>query len=147
MSIEPLTAESLAEFTRLALELWPECAYEEEYRNAEKLLGAEKDAVFLGKAPDGECMAFILLSLRHEYVEGTNSAPVGYIEGIYVKPGYRRAGMAKRLVEFGEAWCREQGCVEMASDAEIGNVESQAFHEEMGFEEANRVVCYRKGLG
>ena len=147
MSIEPLTAESLAEFARLALELWPECTYEEEYRNAEKLLGSEKDAVFLGKTPDGEHMAFIMLSLRYEYVEGTDSAPVGYIEGIYVQPSYRKHGIARMLVETGEEWCRKQGCREMASDAEIRNVDSQAFHEQMGFEEVNRVVCYRKGLG
>ncbi|MCB9267440.1 MAG: GNAT family N-acetyltransferase [Lewinellaceae bacterium] len=147
MSIKPLTAESLAEFTRLALELWPECAYEEEYRNAEKLLGSPKDAVFLCRTPGGNYIAFIMLSLRHDYVEGTDSTPVGYIEGIYVRPGHRKGGIARQLVRIGEAWCREQGCREMASDAEIGNAGSQAFHERMGFEEANRVVCYRKELG
>lgn len=146
MTIEPLSEESLGAFTRLTLELWPECRYEEEYLNAEKLLRSTQDAVFLCKAPDGEYIAFIQLSLRHDYVEGTNSTPVGYIEGIYVWPGYRKGGLARRLLETGEGWCREQGCTEMASDAEIGNAESHAFHRRMGYEEVNRVVCYRKGV-
>ncbi|MCO6478420.1 MAG: GNAT family N-acetyltransferase [Phaeodactylibacter sp.] len=146
MTIEPLSEESLAPFTRLTLELWPECRYEEEYLNAEKLLRSPQDAVFLGKAPEGEYAAFIQLSLRHDHVEGTQSSPVGYIEGIYVRPAWRKSGLARRLVETGEQWCREQGCTEMASDAELGNTESHAFHQRMGYEEVNRVVCYRKGL-
>lgn len=146
MTIEPLSEESLAAFTGLTLELWPECRYEEECLNAEKLLRSPQDAAFLGKIPDGEYIAFIQLSLRHDYVEGTISTPVGYIEGIYVRPGYRKSGLARRLVEAGEGWCREQGCIEMASDAEIGNLESHAFHRRMGYEEVNRVVCYRKGV-
>ncbi len=146
MAIEPLSEESLAAFTRLTLELWPECRYEEEYLNAEKLLRSPQDAVFLGKAPEGEYAAFIQLSLRHDPVEGTQSSPVGYIEGIYVRPAWRKSGLARQLVETGEAWCREQGCTEMASDAELGNTESHAFHQRMGYEEVNRVVCYRKGL-
>ena len=146
MAIVPLTEANLAELARLTLKLWLACQYEEGYRNGEQLLRSFKDAVFLGKTPAGEYVAFIMLSLRYEFVEGTDSSPVGYVEGIYVAPGHRRAGVARRLVEAGEAWCREQGCTEMASDAEIENVDSQAFHERLGFEEANRVVCYRKGL-
>ncbi|MCO6491932.1 MAG: GNAT family N-acetyltransferase [Phaeodactylibacter sp.] len=146
MLIATLAKESLPEFTSLTLELWPECSYGEEYRNAERLLRSPNDAVFLARAPDGACIAFIQLSLRHDYVEGTDSSPVGYVEGIYVQPNYRRVGVARRLVQAGEAWCREHGCAEIASDAEIDNAGSQAFHEGIGFEEVNRVVCYRKRL-
>ncbi|MCB9296392.1 MAG: GNAT family N-acetyltransferase [Lewinellaceae bacterium] len=146
IAITTLAEETLPALARLALELWPECRYEEEYRNAERLLRSPHDAVFLARAPDGACIAFIQLSLRHDYVEGTDSSPVGYVEGIYVQPGHRRTGIARRLVQAGEAWCREHGCAEMASDAEIDNLGSQAFHEGIGFEEVNRVVCYRKRI-
>ncbi len=144
MAIEPLSENSLSELARLMLKLWPECRYEEEYQNTAGLLHSEKEAVFLGRAKHGECIAFIQLSLRSDYVEGTTSSPVGYIEGIYVEPAYRGAGLARQLVEAGEAWCKKQGCTEIASDTEISNTSSQAFHEKQGFEEVNRLVCYRK---
>ena len=39
-------------------------------------------------------------------------------------------------------WAKNQGCTEFASDCELSNTESQAFHQAVGFEEANRIVAY-----
>ncbi|WP_225743526.1 GNAT family N-acetyltransferase [Marinilactibacillus sp. Marseille-P9653] len=36
------------------------------------------------------------------YVEGTNTSPVGYLEGIYVEPYYRRHKIAQVLLEHCE---------------------------------------------
>jgi hypothetical protein len=36
--------------------------------------------------------------------------------------------------------------VVIATDAELGNLEAQAFHEQMGFRESYRIVKYRKPL-
>ena len=43
-----------------------------------------------------------------------------------------------------KAWAKEQGCTEFASDCELTNTVSQEFHKKLGFEEANRVVCFVK---
>lgn len=43
-------------------------------------------------------------------------------------------------------WAKEQGCVEFASDCELTNEESLRFHLNMGFEEANRIICFTKKL-
>ncbi|MCB0585382.1 MAG: hypothetical protein KDD06_08675 [Phaeodactylibacter sp.] len=45
MTITPLSEPALPAFTRLTLELWPECHYEEEYDNALKLLHSPKAVV------------------------------------------------------------------------------------------------------
>jgi len=91
---------------------------------------------------EDEAVAFISLSLRSDYVEGTKTSPVGYIEGIYVKPKFRNQGIAKKLVEFAKIWSAEKGCSELASDAEIENTDSQKFHNKVGFKEASTIVHF-----
>ena len=36
------------------------------------------------------------------------------------------------------------GCREFASDCELDNADSFKFHMAVGFEEANRVICFKK---
>ena len=36
-------------------------------------------------------LAFIEGSIRSDYVNGTGSSPVGFVEGVYVAPAWRRA--------------------------------------------------------
>jgi len=93
-----------------------------------------------------EAVAFISLSLRHDYVEGTDSSPVGYVEGIYVKPGWRGKGIAKELIAHAKKWAMERGCTELASDCVLNNEDSRAFHGSVGFEEANVIVCFTMEL-
>lgn len=78
--------------------------------------------------------------------EGTHSSPVGYLEGIFVVPEYQHKGYAKELFHECELWAKEKGCSEFASDCELDNTNSFNFHIAMGFEEANRVICFRKVL-
>jgi len=92
---------------------------------------------------DGEeAAAFLSLSLRSDYVEGTNSCPVGYIEGLYVKPEFRRRGIAEKMVDHAKEWSKQYGCTELASDCTLDNEVSQAFHKSVGFAEANKIVCF-----
>lgn len=79
-------------------------------------------------------------------MEGTDSSPVGYLEGIFVKQEYRKQGYAKELLKMCEAWAKEKGCTEFASDCELDNDTSLRFHMSMGFTEANRIICFTKQL-
>ena len=45
-----------------------------------------------------------------------------------------------------ENWAKTKGCSEFASDCELSNLQSLHFHLSMGFEEANRIVCFTKKL-
>ena len=40
----------------------------------------------------------------------------------------------------------QKGCTEVATDAEIHNLEAMAFHRKMGFIETYRIVQFRKEL-
>ena len=84
--------------------------------------------------------------MRHDYVNGTRTSPVAFLEGIYVEPDHRGTGVARMLVMGVEAWGRQQGCSELASDTGIDNVVSQQMHEALGFSETQRVVFFRKLL-
>ena len=106
---------------------------------------SDQAAVFIaccGNAPIG----FAQFNLRHDYVEGTSSSPVGYLEGIYVEEDYRGRKVASRLLRQGEIWASEMGCTEFASDCGLDNEQSLRFHLGTGFEEANRIICFVKRL-
>ena len=55
--------------------------------------------------------------------------------------------MAPHLVAYFEAYARAAGHHESASDAAIENAEGIAAHIAVGFEEIERVVCFRRSLG
>ena len=109
------------------------------------MLTASGCAVFLAWE-DARPVGFAQCQLRHDYVEGTSSSPVGYLEGIYVAEDFRKQGIAKEMLAACEAWAREQGCREFASDCELDNEESLRFHKKLGFQEANRIICFTKPL-
>ena len=134
-------AGEAAMIAALACELWPDHTPEEMTEEFEELLSLNEAAVFL-YMKDGQAVGFARCQLRHDYVEGTETSPVGYLEGVYVKETNRRQGIARKLIAACERWAKEQGCTEFASDCELTNTESQVFHRAIGFEEANRLVAY-----
>ena len=142
MIIQEKQAETVA---ALALELWPGHTQETLTGEFEELLADPDCAVFL-LALEGRPAGFAQCQLRHDYVEGTETSPVGYLEGIYVRPEYRRLGYARELLAACEQWAREQGCTEFASDCELDDTSSARFHEKLGFAEANRIICFTKKL-
>ena len=116
----------------LALKLWPDHDREELAAELGEILQKEDAAFFLAEDDAG----FAQCQLRRDYVEGTESSPVGYLEGIYVEEGSRRRGLARELLSACESWAREQGCREFASDCELTNTQSLHFVETIGSENA-----------
>ena len=141
MTVRQAVPTDLPEAARLALLLWPE------YDPAElaPLLDSPEAAVFLCES-DGQAVGFAQCQLRRDYVEGCETSPVGYLEGVYVEEGHRRRGAARALVDACQAWARRQGCREFASDCELDNTDSLRFHLNVGFEEANRIICFTRKL-
>jgi len=97
---------------------------------------------YVGEKPAG----FAQCQLRRDYVEGTRTSPVGYLEGIFVLGEYRKKGYAKELLEACEKWALNKKCSEFASDCELDNDASLQFHLAMGFEVANRIICFKKSV-
>lgn len=127
--------------------LWSDVDADENKRDlAEIKEDPARNAVFVAALPDGELVGFVEAALR-KWAEGCSTSPVGYIEGWYVQPEHRRAGVGGRLIEAAEDWARARGCTEMGSDAELWNEVSHAAHRALGYTEATRLLCFSKPIG
>ena len=145
LTIEEIYEKHIPQVTAMVIKLWPDCSYQEAFKNCFEILNSSNNNIFVAKANE-DYIGFIQLSLRTDYVEGTITSPVLYIEGLYIEPLYRNQGVASRLVRKSEDWGLEQNCTEMASDAEWNNTESIEFHKSIGFKEVNRIVCFTKTI-
>jgi aminoglycoside 6'-N-acetyltransferase I len=144
-SIELVSEQTVAALTILSLELWPDCDYDEEKNQWEQLMHSAKDYCALVKIDDAY-VGFIHISIRYDHVEGAESNNTAYLEGIYVRPAYRKKQIATALLSSGEAWAVSKGLNQMASDTEIDNQISQLFHQQAGFREVSRLVCFIKTI-
>ena len=129
----------------LAVQMWNSHTAEKLSNSVSSLIESDNNALFL-LVVDGNIQGFAQCGLRHDYVEGTNSRPVGYLEGIFIKEEYRKQGYAKQLLKYCEQWAKEKGCSEIASDCELDNEISLQFHINSGFDEANRIICFTKKI-
>jgi aminoglycoside 6'-N-acetyltransferase I len=107
---------------------------------------ARQHFVRLAMAPNGAALAFVEASKRVDYVNGTNSSPVAFLEGLYVESASRGKGAARALVAAVEAWAAAEGCTELASDSPLENEAAHAVHRALGFAETERVVYFCRVL-
>jgi len=118
--------------TELAALLWPDDDKNELEISIADTIGSDNETIFIYIA-ESKPVAFARCSLRHDYVEGTESSPVGYLEGIFVAEEYRRRGIARSLLSVCENWAKSKGCREFASDCEIGQHRQPEFSPEVRF--------------
>lgn len=145
MNIQKANLDNLQELAELACQLWPHHTVQE-MADAYQDGMENPDAAFFLAYDGGAAVGFAQCQLRHDYVEGTESSPVGYLEGIFVADQYRKQGTAKALLIACEQWAKSKGCAEFASDCELDNTQSLRFHLNVGFTEANRIICFTKKL-
>jgi aminoglycoside 6'-N-acetyltransferase I len=132
---------------RLRIELWPDTSPSEHLdQMASFLAQPERYVQFLSRNEEREAVGFVEASLRSDYVNGTESSPVAFLEGLYVVPKARGAGVARSLVAAVAEWARSKGCSELASDTPLENTLSQAVHARLGFMETERVVYFSMRL-
>lgn len=136
---------NMNELVELALMLFESSSADELRGEFLEIMNSENGVLFI-KYADEKAVGFAQCQLRFDYVEGTETSPVGYLEGIFVKEEYRHRGYAKALLAECEKWSKLKGCTEFASDCELNNRASLAFHLANGFDEANRIICFTKKL-
>ncbi|MGS0895925.1 aminoglycoside 6'-N-acetyltransferase [Burkholderia stagnalis] len=125
--------------------LWPHTSADDHVRETEQLLAEpHRYAMVISVSSQGEALGFAEAAIRHDYVNGCDTSPVLFLEGIYVVPSMRHQGIARALCTSIEQWGASHGCAEFASDTSIDNVDAQALHRALGFDEAERVVFFRK---
>jgi aminoglycoside 6'-N-acetyltransferase I len=147
MKTRPALLADTQIWTEMRQGLWPEALVSE--------LAEEAAAFFAGKGPlrevlicesdAGEPIGMIELSLR-SHADGCRSSPVPFVEGWYVTAGQRRRGVGSFLMSAAEAWARDAGFTEIASDTQLDNAAGRRAHAHSGFEEIEQAVHLRKDL-
>lgn len=151
MLIDQLQPADIAHWIRMRRELGPSWfsddmeAFSREYFTSGSIQGLPHRVLVARSDTSGEPIGFAEVSLR-EYAEGCTSSPVGYLEGWYVDEAHQGRGVGRALLRSCEQWAAEQGCTEIASDAEIENEPSIAAHEALGFEAVCSIVCFAKPI-
>ena len=131
--------------TQLVLERYPHYAADKTYYDLGKMMTADQSIFFLAFSEETP-VGFAQCQLRYDVVEGTETSPVGYMEGIYVKADFRTQGYAGRLMSACEKWAKEEGCMEFAGNCEVNDEDGHMFYSKFGFKEVKRIVCFAKFL-
>jgi len=143
--------EDREQLARLREVLWPESSAEEQAKELLEILdgkgfGTMRLTELVAEERNGVLVGFLEVGLR-SHADGCDvSRAVGYVEGWYVAESHRKRGVGRKLMAAAEDWARSQGCVEMASDALLGNDVSEQAHEALGFAVVDRCVRFRKAL-
>ncbi len=150
MVIRVVESADSAEWIRMRNALWPHEIGPETIREVEEFLAnfprrprEMLHEVFICQRPSGGLCGMLEVSIRTT-APGCQTNHIGYIEGWYVDPDWRGKGIGRALVERAEAWAREQGCTEMASDTTPDYPTSPAAHAALGYLETERY--FRKEL-
>lgn len=144
--IRELREKDISEWLRLRKLLWDGVS---EAEHKSEMLDiyehSETQLVLVAETSGNRLIGFLEASLR-PFVEDCHSDHVGYLEGWFVEPEFRKHGIGRKLVAEAENWARRNGATEMASDAEIGNEMSLRAHVKLGYQETSRLVHLRKDL-
>lgn len=145
MVIRPITKADAAQWARLRNLLWPSDDHGTEV--AEFFVSGKPTIahVLLAFDADGRAIGFAEMSIR-PYAEGCYSGRVAFLEGWFVEPSARNHGVGAALVRAVEDWGRAQGCTELGSDTNLENHASAMAHKALGFDEVERIICFRKPL-
>lgn len=147
MRIVPAGPEHLPQWAALRYALWSWDSIDDHAQEARSLyLAGHPDRVAFVALDADKVVGFAEAGLRRDYVEGCETSPVTFLEGIYVAPAARKTGIARALADVVADWGRARGCTEFASNALLDNTASHAFHAALGFVETERVVFFRKDL-
>lgn len=135
-----------AEWLRMRRVLWPHDTKEAHQIDMAAWLARSDAVIIVADRADGKGLAGFAEVGTRLYADGCDTSPVAYLEGWYVDRDVRRQGIGAALVRGAEAWARERGYRELASDALLDAIDSQRAHESLGFVEVERAVRYRKRL-
>ncbi len=143
--MRPLEPKDRAEYVRMRSALWPDADVAELDGEVAEMLADPNQPVFVAAREGGALCGMVEARVR-AFANGVDEAPCAFVEGWWVDADMRRTGIGRDLIAHVEDWARSRGFHELGSDAELNNTVSHRAHTALGFEERERVVCYRKLL-
>ena len=148
MRIEPLDDSTYPVWVEMRRDFWEddEATVREAYARYKTQYRDNTAVTYFAVDEEERYLGFLDAELRSDFVDGAAGSPIWYVEGIYIVPGRRGTGVGRFLMNRFEDHVREQGHTEIASDCELGNDASEAFHKAVGFKEAIRSIHFVKAL-
>ena len=144
MRIRKVSQKDKLQWVALRAELWPKADLDQLRNEVHKLLEDANWGIFVAEH-EGKIVGFIECSIR-DMAPGCHTNRIGYIEAWFVVSQFRNQGTGARLVESGEKWAKEMGCVEMVSDTASEYPLSPDAHKALGYQEVKRKFYYRRSL-
>lgn len=146
MTIRQLTLADRSSWLDMRRRLWPERDEGRQEREAARFLqNPGHSVVLIACTRDGTPSAFVEIS-RRPVVEGCDPGPVGFVEGLYVKPQYEGSHLADDLLQAATDWSRSRGCRQLMASADVDDAAGRGWYEGRGFEEAGRMVLFHKPI-
>ena len=147
IAVRKASLEDLAVVLPMWRRLFPEDGEATARQEIEDALRDPTDnAVLVAEDSLGAATGFLHVGLRHGYVAGCTTSPVGYIEAWFVVEKARRKHIGATLVEAAENWARTKDCTEMGSDCLLDNDVSFDAHIAIGYREVERIIEFAKML-
>ena len=144
MLIREAKEQDIQEWAKMRSVLWPETAAEHILELQLYFSGNSIDIIQAYVAElDSSIIGFMELNIRN-FAEGSRNSKVPYVEAWYIENAFQGRGYGKLLMQRAEAWAETMGYAELASDTDINNASSIAMHQQLGFTEVERVVCFLK---
>lgn len=112
MLIRKAMKKDIYNLVGMALLIWTNSSEKELFKEFEGMLQDDECAIYIATEGNDD-VGFAQVGLRHDYVEGTKSSPVGYLEGIFVKEGYRHKGFAQSLLYNCETWAKKKSVLNL----------------------------------
>jgi aminoglycoside 6'-N-acetyltransferase I len=136
----------LAEWLRLRQGLFGDSTETEHQQEMAEILAEADGCVLVAERPFPPHLAGFVVVGTRKYAEGCTRSPVAYLEEWFVAADTRRQGVGQALITAAEAWARQNGFHELASDTTIDNEVSLASHLALGFTEVERQINFIKKL-
>lgn len=145
MEIFPVTDATFDDLVWLAAQSWPQ---QEEIQLRRFLVNEQiqRKAQFFLARDAQTLLGFAYVAPRQDYVAGTTTNAVLYLEGIFVRATARRNGVARFLIEHCQKWGRTHHFAEFASDCLASNQASLALHAACGFAPVATITCFAQKL-
>ena len=143
--LRPLSEADRLQWRALRFALWPRDDDGSFDADITDILASGGRLAAFGAFDGDQMIGFVEVGER-PWGDGCDTAPVGWVEGIYVDPGHRRSGIRAAFIGLAEQWARDRGYQELGSDVEADNAASLQGHAAWGFEETERLVMFRKRL-
>lgn len=139
-------ARDMTEWLRLRQGLFDDSTEAEHRQEMAEILAEAEGCVLVAERPSSSQLAGYLFVGSRKYAEGCTCSPVAYLEEWFVDADVRRQGVGRALIAAAEAWARQNGFTELASDTIIDNEISLVSHLALGFTEVERQINFIKKL-